>query len=343
MYQNIRIFIFSWAALVLLVMTARTVSAQIGCPTPPFTSCNNPTPVTNVNGKWEDYTSSWGLISRWTVSVTNVPPGGTGTVTGTVQVPNPVGGGCPDANYTANGTISPSNQVDGSDGTTAFSWTASSPSPSTTCGGYTPVTTMTYSGTIGNKSNDRGNGTWSRPGASGSLVFWREYTVPQSETTIADGFSQVPPITTQARFRQELNGESTGPADPNLNLFQGRQVYEVTGPGTGTDSCYAASGGTYPGGPFTAVTGGVWNVGYAPPFQKNTWGWDTIGWSTAGVAWYRANIAGSLPCQANIPQQMKIVVNGESTGSIVYGSGSIIAKIAADSLEVTRNGITQTK
>jgi len=331
----------SLTVITLMFIEAQTISAQNGCASPPFTSCNNPTPSTNINGKWEDYTSTWGLISRWTVTVANVTPGGTGTVTGTVQAPNPNGLGCPDVYYTANGTISPSGQTDGVDGSTTFSWTATSPNPSTTCGGYTPVTTMTYSGTIGNKSNDRGSGTWSRPGNSGSLTFWREYVVPFTETTIADGFSGVPNFTTQARFRQELNREPWGPTDPNINLFQGRQVFEITGPGTGTDGCYAASSGNYPGPKFESVVGTTWNVGYVATYQKNTWGWDGIGWATAGVNWYRNNIPGSLPCTATIPQQMKIVVNGESNGSVPYSNGSIVVTIKPTSLEVTRNGIMQ--
>ena len=118
-------------------------------------------------------------------------------------------------------------------------------------------------------------------------------------------------------------------------------MFETTGPGTGTDTCYNASGGMYPGPAFTTVTGSVWNVGYAAPFQKNTWGWDTVGWPSAGVAWYRANIAGSLPCTATIPQRMNVVVNGESTGNIIYNSGTIVAKIDASSLEVSRNGVNQ--
>ncbi len=334
-------FVRRLTVLMLLLISAHSTTAQIGCPTGPFSSCNDPTPSTNVNGPWTDYTSTWGLISQWSVTVSAVDPGGTGTVTGSVRVPSPATG-CPDSYYSVSGNISPSSQIDSVDGNTPFSWTASSPNPSTVCGGYTPVSTMTYSGNIANKSNDRGTGTWSRPGASGPLTFWRAYIDPIGETTIADGFSQVPQIYTMARFRQELTKDYFGPPDPNSNLFQGRQVFEVTAPGVGSDACFTASSGMYPGGAFTSVTGAVWNVGYAPFSNKNTWGWDTVGWPAAGVAWYRQNIPSQLPCTATIPQTMRVVVNGDSTGNITYNTGTLVVTIGTTYIEVTRNGVIQT-
>lgn len=299
-----------------------------------------PNPVNKHQCEGSDYDSTYGLISEWNVTVSSVAPGGVGNVSGTVRVPSPAQG-CPDVAYTATGTISPSSQTDNVTGSTPFSWTAISPNPSSACGGYTPVSTMTYAGTITNKSNDRGTGTWTRGGASGPLTFWRQYIDPIGETTFGDGFGTVPETVTMARFRQELTRDVFGPPDPNSNLFQGRQVYEETGSG-GADGCYNASGGMYPGPAFTVVKGSVWNVGYASGLSGNTWGWDVIGWPPAGVQWYRDNLSsGQLPCSATIPQIMKVVVNGTTNGSIVYKQHNLQVVINAASLQVTRDGITQ--
>ena len=332
--------------IVLTAVITAPVYSQIGCEYPPFTSCNNPTPATNVNGdtnngSWVHYSSTWGVISQWYLSTGAVAPGGVGTISGSVRVPSPAAG-CPDVYYTASGTISPSQQTDGTRGSTSFSWTASNPSPSGSCGGYTPVSSMNHSGSILNKSIDFASGTWTRSdGQSGSLTLRRFYVEPINETTIGDGFGVTLGLTTtMARFRQVLTKDPNDPPDPNSNIFQGRQVFETSG-GLVTDNCYDRSGGLYPGGRF-AIKGSVWNVGYASTFSGNTWGWDTIGWPPAGVNWYRTNLAPSqFPCAAVIPQNMNIVVNGDTGGNIVYKSLYLQAVIDLTSLQVVRDNVTQ--
>lgn len=321
--------------------------AQIGCDYPPFSTCNDPTPATNVNGdttngSWVHYDSTWSVISQWYLNTTAVSPGGTGKVSGSVRVPSP-GAGCPNVYYTVTGTISPSSQVDGSRGTTSLSWTATNPSPSGSCGGYTPVSSMTHAGSILNKVNDFGTGTWTRSdGQSGSLTLRRFYVEPINESTFADGFGTVPGLTTtMARFRQVLTKDPNDPSDPNSNMFQGRQVFETAG-GLVTDSCWDRSGGLFPGGKF-AVKGSVWNVGYAGSLSGNTWGWDTIGWPPAGVSWYRNNLAPSqFPCSAVIPQAMNIVVNGDTGGNIIYKNLYLQALIDVATLQVIRDNVVQT-
>lgn len=113
--------------------------------------------------------------------------------------------------------------------------------------------------------------------------------------------------------------------------------------GGGTDTCHTKAGSSYPGPPFTSVAGGVWNVGYVGMYQKNTWGWDSIGWTDASINWFRTNIPTLLPCQTTIHQEMKIVVNGASNGSVVYKANAIVVQVGTTSLAVTRNGVTQNK
>ncbi len=333
-------------AALFLAVNSRVLTAQVGCESPPFTSCNDPTPAVNIdgnanNGYWTHYDATFAVISQWTVTSGFAAPGAGATISGDVRVPSPALG-CPDVHYTATGTISPSDQVDGARGSTAFSWTATNPSPSGTCGGFTPVASMNYSGTITNKSNDLGAGTWTRSdGISGALTLRRSFVEPNGETTIADGFGTVPGFTTSmARFRQVLTDTTVGdPPDFNGNMFQGRQVFETSG-GPGADDCYDASGMMYPGGKFS-IKGSVWNVGYVSTFSGDTWGWDTIGWPPAGVDWYRTNLA-ALPCAATAPQKMNIVVNGDSGGNIVYKQLDLHATIGGTFLQVTRDGVTQT-
>lgn len=219
--------------------------------------------------------------------------GGTGTASGVVYVFMPSSidpiGNCPVYQYTATGSYNPSQLVDGQEGSTAFTWTASNPSPNTPCNGYVPVSSMTFTGTMINKSTDSGNGTWTNSsGLSGSFVFEADPNIiPTGETVQAGGWNSALP--TEANFIQVLTDSRSYDPDPNQNLFQGRQVWETTA-SPGTDGCYQAAqaaGLVYPGPPFTSVTGGVWSVGYSAGYSGNAWGYDTIGGPPNGVSWYR--------------------------------------------------------
>jgi hypothetical protein len=110
-----RQLIYSVATLLLAVRAPDAFGqGTSGCPSGPYTSCNNHVPVTNINGQWLDYTSGVVLISEWTMTG-ETSPGVVGSVSGTVRVPNPVlGSGCPDVSYTATGTINPTNTSPGS-------------------------------------------------------------------------------------------------------------------------------------------------------------------------------------------------------------------------------------
>jgi hypothetical protein len=205
---------------------------------------------------------------------------------------------------------------------------------------------MSYQGVFRNKGNSVGEGTWTRPGSSGSLTFRRSSlfhsTEPTTETTIADGFGTSSPITKSARFRQELTKDPSSPADPNNTYFQGRQVYEAPHSAVpGVDGCKAAAPSSpYPA--FDQVSGSVWHVGHSTSHpNKNTWGWDTVGFTDPVIAWYRANIPGSLPCTVKISQVMWVATNFGSS-STPYFANDLEIEVGANYVKVTRAHVTQT-
>jgi len=172
-------------------------------------------------------------------------------------------------------------------GTTSFSWTASKPSPSSSCDGYTPVSSLTITGTIANKGNDTtASATWKNSsGLSGSDALESNLVLtPTNEILQSGGWGVNNP--TKLNIIQTLQDtESYDPGDPHSNEFQGRQVYE-TASGSGTDGCYNAAKGTSPYAPFSAVTGGTWNVGYTAGYTGDTYGYDTVGYPQNEVDWY---------------------------------------------------------
>jgi hypothetical protein len=324
------------------------MSAQIACPTAPFTDCNDPTPTTSVDGTWQQWDFSAGylqILSTWYVTTANTTPGTPAIVSGTVDVPSPVFW-CPDIIYQlqSDSNIVPAAQTDGVPGSTTVSWTAVNPSPAGDCGGYTPVASMNFSGSISSsKSGDGILGTWtSNEGGSGSLDLRKFYVEPTGETLSEEGWGTT--LTTELRFVQTLvDWNYEDPPDLYSRLFQGRQVFETTGWGGGSDQCYDSSGGAYPGGPFTNVTGSVWNVGYDSTHSGDTYGYDTIGWPPAGVDWYQNAIAAALPCTAQIPQTMNIVVNRTTNGNVPFSSHSISATIDNTSITVTKDNVSASR
>jgi len=130
-------------------VSSAIVTAQYGCTSSNWASCNDPVPATYLSGSWIEDDSA----SEWTLTANNGTPGSAGTVSGSVMV-FPIAGNCPVINYTASGSYTPTTITDNVTGSTSFTFTASSPSPATPCGGYTPVSSLTISGAIANKGND---------------------------------------------------------------------------------------------------------------------------------------------------------------------------------------------
>lgn len=276
------------------------VYGQVGCSSGGGV-CTNPVPAVNLTRTWTDDTSA-----TWTITSYSY-----GAVTGTVRVPNPV--------YVQ--------------GYTSFTWNASNPNPTSSCG-IPAYSNMTYSGTIQNNGNDRGTGTWQRPGASGSFTTNKNpRDIPNSEITNAVGFSGGY-LATVGQFRQTLTS-SSGSGD----IFKGRQVSEATGFGTNYDNCW------FPGSSvpkWDKVQGSVWNVGYYMTLD-NTWVDDYIGWNTAQVDYYRQRLTpSSFPCGAQIPQSMYIAISGTSGSRSNYKNHSVGGQIYLDRVTVNRDGVSQT-
>jgi hypothetical protein len=320
-----------FASLLLVGFRASPAFGQVGCTY--HMTCTNPVPATDIS--YQTFINSWqdtyGFI--WTITSTG------STVSGSVLTTNP-SPGCPNITFTVSGSISPSLQIDGVQGTTGFTWNASNPTPPSSCGGYTP-TPFSYSGTIQNDGNDLGpNTTWTNSSGSGSTTVTKSPSdIPTSETTNAVGFGAGLGATV-GQFRQILVA-----ASGSTDIFQGRQVSEYTGFGTNYDNCFF-TGSMVP--QWTSVLGSEWNVGYysiAPPYitSLNEWADDYIGWNTAHVRYYRSHHGGGPPlCGARIPQAMYIATGGTSGSSQNYANDTVGSDIYSDHVDVIRAGVTQT-
>lgn len=246
MTSRYRVLLFTVVAIICWVCPPNA-TAQVGCTSGDPSVCIDPVPATNLSNTWIEQppVGSTEVPSEWWIqAANNATIGGTGTASGVVYVFMPKSidpiGNCPVYQYTATGSYNPSQLVDGQEGSTAFTWTASNPSPNTPCNGYVPVPSMTFTGTMVNKSTDSGSGTWTNSsGLSGSFVFEADPNIiPTGETVQAGGWNSSLP--TEANFIQVLTDSRSYDPDPNHNLFQGRQVWETTA-STGTDGCYQAA------------------------------------------------------------------------------------------------------
>ncbi|HEX4809730.1 MAG TPA: hypothetical protein VH325_12410 [Bryobacteraceae bacterium] len=124
-------------ATILCISLGADAQSNISCPSGPYTSCTDPYPATYLSGSWIETDGA----SEWTLTANNGKPGGSGTVIGTVLVFPPASinpGNCPVISYNASGSFNPSNVTPGTEGSTAFRWVATVPTPYVTCGGYTP-------------------------------------------------------------------------------------------------------------------------------------------------------------------------------------------------------------
>ncbi len=296
-------------------LTAQQLTGQPGCAAP---QCLNPVPCANCNGVWtDDGRAVWNMDTQ-----------SNGSVTGSVTVPHPVQG-CQSTVYSVSGSITKVYGGNTYRGYTSFTWTASNPMPSAQCGFYTPVSTVTHTGTIQNDGCDYGSGNYTTSsGLSGSFTMTKPISLPDlspPEYTTGVGWGSVSPYETIHQWRQTIN--ATGD-------FGGRQVKEGAASGN-TDSCWFSGSAVAPYG----LSGGGWHVGF---FSYNLWADDYVGWTSPAVQYYRSNLR--IPCGGTAPQIMYMYTNGNSGSSAQYRQTSVGVGIPNFS-EVTssRDGQTATK
>jgi hypothetical protein len=309
---------------------AASAFGQVGCVY--HGTCTNPVPAVDISNQ------VFGSIWLDSGGGQNTITSSSGSIAGTLVAPAAGGAGCPDVTFTISGSLLPSVQIDGTQGNTFFTWTATNPSPSGACGSWVPTDTI-ITGHFQNDGNDySSDATWSTSGGNGSVTFSKSpRDIPVSETTNPVGFG-VGTNATVAQYRQVLNA-SSGSSD----IFKGRQVAEYTSPnGTRYDNCWFL-GSLVP--KWDHVTGSEWNVGYyavSPPFvtSLNTWVDDYIGWNTAQIDYIRAH--GVAPCGARVPQAMYILTVGTSGASENYANDTVGGDISAGRIDLYRAGVTQT-
>jgi hypothetical protein len=253
-----------------------TLEAQYtGCSAGPYSSCVDQIPATFLSGSWVDT----GGQTEWTPTANNASFGVAGNVTSWSTYPpmlafNPSDPGCPVVTFqiASSSSYTPSS-LSSSEGSTPLTWIANNPHPTTECGGWVPVSSLTITATAANKGNDTISGTYrNSAGGSGPWVMETNLPIwPTSETlalttTYQDNGFGPPNTNTQTMLfvNQTLNDSAWyDPPDPYNNKFTGRQVYELAGSGTTSDGCYIAAqslGKMYPGGPMV-IQGSIWNVG----------------------------------------------------------------------------------
>ena len=330
----------------------------VGCPSP-YTSCTDQIAPTYLSGSWIEDDSS----SEWTITADYAAPGASGSVTGTVMVfPPPDAYDCPVFNYTANGYFIPQQQGGNSSGSADFRWDATNPNPYITCSGYTPVTHMVFeghqnsSGGIANKGNDTGVGQWSNDsGLKGPLSIETNLVLTPTQEALypftyfdPDGWGNPnagPGYQTQLQLMQSLQDTTSyDPPDPNLNMFQGRQVFESAN-GTPSDSCYdtAANLGLPNPTARASILNSVWNVGWGWG-NSNDFGPDGLGWVAASVRWYQQNLPDSaFPCTASIPQAMTIVNNIPILTNQLYAQHGIVYSITQTGVVVTKDSYSKSR
>ena len=74
-------------------------------------------------------------------------------------------------------------------------------------------------------------------------------------------------------------------------------------------------------------------------YFANAWNDDYVGWIPDAVTYYRANT--TIPCQADIPQDMSIAIEGTSGSTSNCKNGSIEWWIGATQVGSGKNGNLQ--
>lgn len=307
--------------LLCFTMASVSVVAQSSCGTPP---CPNPIPCANCNGTWTDnYGDVWSLDTNWSVGDTAI----TGSQTG------PVGLGCPSVTYNVSGSLNRTPGSGSTNGRTTFSVTGTGPIPSS-YPGCAIASSVTFNGEIYNNGCSTGSGTWSNSlGYSGSFTWSKPCETPASETTNGNDWADITygGEPTAYAFQAQLNAPTS---------YNGRQVYEASG-GTGSDGCWF-SGSLYQ--PFNSVTGGGWPVG---SIAYNYYGYDTVGYGSATVSYYRSERAGlglAFPCSSTIYQNMMIYCTGQPAGGgTLYQRNTLTSTIDTGSVGEARGSDSVTR
>jgi hypothetical protein len=287
-----------------MILVAPGLYAQVpGCTGPRCTP--NPVPCAHCAGSWTD---NYG--AKWAVTSNTMPAAmGVFSVSGTLQVSNPVAG-CPAVTWTVSGTLTQTFGTAGSRGTTAAHWVGSSPSPSATCGGWTPFASVTFDGNILNDGCDFSSGTWSNSdGASGSFSMTKPTDYPDlspAETSPAVYWWSTYP--TVALFDQTIGSSK---------YLAGRQVFESPN-GSVSDTCWFSGSAVDRGG----LSGGGWYVGFY--FFNNRWEYDYVGLTPAQIGYYRSN--SRTPCLITVPQAMNIYAY-DATSSSVYFTDTLYVNL----------------
>jgi hypothetical protein len=163
-------------------------------------------------------------------------------------------------------------------------------------------------GSMNNNGCDTAQGTWQNSlGFSGNWAWTKACDVP-------DGYPPGGPTEssffTDWRSDPGYGGVSVFTIMVNADRdFGGRAIYEQDA-GGGSDDCHWPQSDLQP---FTQVTGGTWWIGY--PYGYNQTGYDNIGWTDEYIRYYQAGRTSnglSMPCQANIPQNMFIMCNTDT-------------------------------
>ena len=149
-----------------------------------------------------------------------------------------------------------------------------------------------------------------------------DHGLPAGETTTTNGWAGGG----IHQWRQRLTPFATAFGSPTAGHCQVREADT----GGGTDTCHFAASAF---APFTAITGGTWDVD-----DTNHWGDDFVGWFAGAVTYYRAQ--GRAPCAATFPQSMRVV---RASGDVEYQANQLVASIGTTTVSSTRDAHTETR
>lgn len=144
-----------------------------------------------------------------------------------------------------------------------------------------------------------------------------DHGLPAGETTTTHGWAGGG----VHRWRQRLTPFATSFGSTTAGRCR---VREADG-GGGADTCHFA-GSAF--APFTAITGGTWDVD-----GTNHWGDDFVGWFAPAVNYYRAQ--GRAPCFASFTQSMRVV---RPAGDVEYRRNVLRSDIGVADVTSTRDG-----